>query len=271
MYNKLFGLNKIIWKITGGEKHLGQLRLDDLLMSLGSLKSCLQKIDLHLSKGSQSVEFYKITGLEYGSAEISIEPKMKHPHPKNAEDIVRVFGQSLELIEQNKNLPADFGEEIITAFRDLVSPVARGYLEIEVSTNGTQVNIKQDFEDKIARMKGSEISFEGAIFGHIEALNVHNKREFRIYPIIGPNSIVCDFPEKLFDMVKDGVKRYVKISGNLKRKAREFEPYKIIVDKIKIFPPEDTLPSLSSLEGKAPNMTGGVDSTTFIRSIRDAS
>ncbi|MGH8003743.1 MAG: hypothetical protein ACRECJ_03345, partial [Limisphaerales bacterium] len=62
----------------------------------------------------------------------------------------------------------------------------------------------------------------------------------------------------------------VSVSGTLRYKKREVFPYQIDVKNLDIYPPSKKLPSLNSLRGMAPNVTGGLDSVTFIRKLRDA-
>ena len=60
------------------------------------------------------------------------------------------------------------------------------------------------------------------------------------------------------------------MSGTLRYKQNEVFPYQIDVEKIEIHPPEEELPTLASLRGIAPDMTGSLDSVEFVRKLRNA-
>jgi hypothetical protein len=133
--------------------------------------------------------------------------------------------------------------------------------------NGTFKPLKASI-DKIL---GTDITSAGSLTGFLEAVNVHKENKFFIYPPVGPKKVECVFKhDELFEKVREGIEKYVNVVGTLFYKSKGLHPYKIRVEKIEIYPPENKLPSLMSLRGIAPGLTGGKDSVAFVREQREA-
>ena len=124
---------------------------------------------------------------------------------------------------------------------------------------------------KIDRLLGPENIQAGSISGKLDAINVHNRtNKFYLYPALGPKKVMCHFPEAMVDEAIAAIQRHIEVSGTFKYKRRDFFPYEIEVEKLRVFPRIDELPSFMSLRGLAPNATGDLDSVAFVRERRNA-
>src|ERR1700690_2864041 len=73
------------------------------------------------------------------------------------------------------------------------------------------------------------IPSEGHVKGRLESLNLHNCREFTIYPSIPGFSIPCSFPEALYDEVHRAVNKNVTVFGIL-----SFRPDRAIPERVQV-------------------------------------
>ncbi|TGO02296.1 hypothetical protein PN36_27270 [Candidatus Thiomargarita nelsonii] len=111
---------------------------------------------------------------------------------------------------------------------------------------------------------------ESAMNGTLDIFNVNkNNRLFELFPVIGTQKIICDFPSALLQKAITAIDHYVNVVGQYKYKSGHPYPYYVNVTEIEIYPDENELPSLFDLHGIAPNATKGLSSEDFVRGIRD--
>jgi len=111
---------------------------------------------------------------------------------------------------------------------------------------------------------------ESAMNGTLELFNINkNNNLFNLYPVIGAQKIICNFPSALLQKAITAVGHYVNVMGQYKYKYRHSHPYYVNVTALEIYPDENELPSLFDLYDIAPNATNGLSSEDFVRRVRD--
>src|SRR5690606_1760169 len=124
---------------------------------------------------------------------------------------------------------------------------------------------------RIAAELAPESTALGSVRGRLEHINLHKDANgFRIYPVVGPPSIECRFPQELQEDASRAIGRNVRVHGKLHYRARSNLPYRIAVSRIVTLPFDSELPSLMELRGMAPEATGEASSEDFVRSLRIA-
>ncbi len=133
--------------------------------------------------------------------------------------------------------------------------------------------VSQVLELQITKMPAHDSNdevIESAMNGTLEILNVNkNNKLFELYPVIGTQKIICDFPSALLQKAITAIGNYVNVVGEYKYKSGHPYPYYVNVTDIEIYPDENELPSLFDLHGIAPNATNGLSSEDFVKGIRD--
>ena len=120
-------------------------------------------------------------------------------------------------------------------------------------------------------IKGPEYKAMGSLVGRIESINAHgDRREFRLYPQVGPDRILCRFPVSLVEAVGKAFFKRVTVFGWLKYKRGAKHPHLINVTEIYIHKSPDRLPKMADLRGIAPDITGGLSSENFVWGNRGA-
>lgn len=129
--------------------------------------------------------------------------------------------------------------------------------------------IDSQFKANIEKVVGMDESSHGSISGMLEAINIHQGARFTIYPNIGPSKVTgVAHSKELRDLIKAGIDRHVTAYGILKYKNWDPFPYAIEADDIEIHPLPDDLPSLKSLGGTVPKLTGELSTEEFIERVR---
>lgn len=263
--NKLIAL-----RLKGSPADNDKVRLIEFRDFLAKVSDCLNKIDLKVSKRGKPSLYYRITDLQAKSASVTIEAVPYRPELDNSVLILDSFVEGSVLIQEKKQIPLEFDRELLEAFRGLTATLNKHVTSIQIMRLNKTFEITKQLESNIESILGEDIISEGSIEGFLEAVNVHHQNNFYIYPTITPTRIACIFPIEMLPEVGQALKRYVSVSGLMRYKKIELYPHQIDVREIEIYPKENELPSLASLQGMAPKATGNLDSVTFVRRLRDA-
>lgn len=262
-------------KLRGSPDDEGKLRIDEFVEVLERVRVCLQKLDKHISSTRKITMFYRIKQLSSGSASVVIEAV---PYkPRKNKSLIRTpvldrFAESIDSIQQQCKLPNWFKDkELLEDFKGLTSQFKKHVSSIEIRSNGKTFVITKQLETNIHKILGELIyTSKGTVAGYLDAINVHGIYYFFVYPSIGSTRIRCNFKEGLLTKIRQGIKRYVNVFGVLHYRQGEAFPTEIDAEDIEIYPKEDELPTLGSLRGMAPGMTGDLDSVAFVRKLREA-
>jgi hypothetical protein len=132
-----------------------------------------------------------------------------------------------------------------------------------------EATVDKKFKEKLEIILGPDEITYGAISGRLEYVNVHRKRNFRLYPLIGPRWIRGRFTEDLLPEVRKGLDRHVTVFGKLLFKSWDKHPYAIVAQNIDVHESDSELPTFNDVKGIAPDLTGDVRSSDWVRKIRD--
>jgi hypothetical protein len=258
-------------RLAGSPEDRGAVRLGDFAEFLFETLRCLRGVDRNVSGKEKLSTDYKITGLHSGSATVEVEPVPYRSTEDYSSEIIDRFTDGLTTIIERAEAPPHFDRALLEEFKLLAKPLSRRVSEIEIRAGKKKIRVTKQLEVNIEKIIGEDIKSEGTVAGHLDVVNVHERNLFYIYPVVGPAKIGCQFSNDLLEEVKAALKQYVTVSGTLRYKQNEVFPYQVDAERIEIHPPDDELPTLASLRGIAPAMTGDLDSVEFIRRLRNAS
>ena len=88
------------------------------------------------------------------------------------------------------------------------------------------------FMKNIGVAGGEDEHEEGSIDGKLDVINIHGKKSFFIYPILGAKKVQCIFTENFIDRVKKALGERVEVEGTLTYKSWDKFPYAINVKNI---------------------------------------
>jgi len=134
---------------------------------------------------------------------------------------------------------------------------------------GDLCNEIEELKTNILALLSNVTRSYGEVRGRVEKFSVHGPdKNFYIYPRLG-GKVKCVFVQELHDQAVAAVDKDVVVTGLLKSRIGQFLPYEVEVKKIEVCAPDDSLPTLSSFYGIAPDATGDIASEDFIRGLRD--
>lgn len=107
----------------------------------------------------------------------------------------------------------------------------------------------------------------GSVSGTLESLTVHAKREASLYNDFDKRRVVVSFAEADYHRVHAALRKRVEIYGVLQEDSAG-RPLRIRLQDMEVLPQDDDLPTLSSLVGSMPNLTGGLNPAEYLERNR---
>ena len=261
------------FKITMKGDDVGDsLRLSDLIDQLDAFKQTLNQIDLAISGKKTPSLYYRITSITMNSPatfEVEAVPKVKGP--SNGRKVVSKLDRDLRTLIEGKR-PKETGMELMESYGSLSSTMRSHISALSVHFDKAEaVELPRNLDLKVEDILGPDTTEAGSVVGSLDSIDVHKHRNvFKVYPIVGPSSIKCQFPTALEPNAIAGIKHFVRISGMLHFKKAEKFPHLIKVSKIEVLPERSDAPKLSSLRGIAAGALDGLSSTAYVDKVRNA-
>lgn len=132
------------------------------------------------------------------------------------------------------------------------------YSQVEASTSDLfESNLKS-----ILRRKRREFL---SVLGKIEAIDIHEKLEFRIYPKIG-KAVRCQFEPQYLGEVLQAIGKLSEVFGLGVSESADGSLDYLLLERIRVV---EARPLIANLRGIAKDAYGDVDSVSHVRKFRD--
>ncbi len=257
-------------KIEGAFTDEGHVRLSEFVQQLEAVRAALKHTERLVSGSEEPSLYYRIVDLNHSSpTTVVIEAVPIKPQGDNGERTVKRFLTTVRMIKKRGRVPNDADLDALEAYKNLGAVLEKNVSSVSFLNEKRGADLDRSFRSKLDEIIGPDELAEGSISGTLEWLNLHNVNRFNIYPVIGPQKVVCDFTAQLRQKVKAGIDRHVRVYGQLRYKKRDNFPYAVNVSDLEILLPEEELPTLEELRGIAPDATGHISAEEFIESLRD--
>jgi hypothetical protein len=259
----------IKFQLCGLEAEGGFFRLNTLLHQLQFLGAMLKEIDLMVA--NKKTTYYRIINLKLSSpAEIWLEA-IPLDNKLNITPILRQrLIDELNNVRNKADAAAKAPRSFLETLKGITSSLGKEISCAAIISDSHRIDLDKPFRENLEIFLAPDRQCYGSVEGVLEAINLHNKNEFSIFPTIGPRKILCTFTRDLRKQAIEGIEKMVLVSGIMSYRYKEKYPYKIAVkEPIRVYPPEEELPHLADLRGIAPDATGDLSSEEFVGKIRD--
>lgn len=246
----------------------GAVRAEDFLDFLRGMIDTM--VAREREEAGRAYGVYRIVRLAISSAAVGVEVETPTDAAITASSIVREIAEGVALYATSREFPASYGTDSRKALSSALRPLQRHVSSATLVTDDREVRITAaDVERPPMAAPVAEMQI-GSYSGFLDAVNVHRTPVFYLYPVAGPSSVRCVFDTSLLPKVSGALRSYVTVRGLLEYESGIPFPHRITVEDVKIHPALDEAPTLASLAGVAPNLTGGMGSVEFVRAQRDA-
>ena len=107
----------------------------------------------------------------------------------------------------------------------------------------------------------------GSVSGTLESITVHAKREASLYNDLDKRRVIVSFAETDYPRVHAALRKRVEVHGVLQEDSAG-RPLRVRLRDMEVLPQDDDLPTLSSLVGSMPTLTGGLSSGEYLERNR---
>lgn len=189
------------------------------------------------------------------------------------EPVVETFVGGMEQIDRTGKVPKNFPPEAVNAIARLAHRSDNGISKITFKTKTREYSpsprlakrldaiLKTDVQQAATP---SEFVENGNLDGIVENL-FGRELHFTLYESLSNSRVRCDFPAELSEDARVVWKKRAVVDG-LIRYSVDGKPLKMTVTAISLKPSRDTLPQF---KGVYLDITGGVESSAYVRGLRD--
>lgn len=264
------------FKITvKGDEVDGSIRLTDLVDQLNALRATLNQVDAALSGQKSPTLYYRVTSITMNSPATFVVEAVSRARPNRntaaqGRRVVAKLHKDLQTVIDGKR-PKEADLELLESYGALARPMRHNLAQVSLVFDEGSMELPRNLELRVDEILGPDQIELGAIVGSLDVIDVHRKPYlFKVYPVVGPSSIKCQFPEQMLREALAGVKKPVRISGELHFKRTEKFPHLIKVSRIEVLPERSTdKNSLLALRGIAVGALRGMSSTEYIDRARN--
>jgi len=250
----------------------GRVRFGAFLSELQSLSAVLKEATRAVGgETGKGRTYYRIAELGFSSPyTIVLEPVTPKGATDSTAQAVGNLFHTVRALSGGEAIPEDLDPELLESIKGLVSGLGRQFTSPVLSFDGEEVELGAKLGSVVDVRVVSSAKCLGTLEGCLEEINLHGDlTRFRIYPRTGPSRVSCMFPPGLREEAKNGLDRFVRVTGVLHYKARAHFPHSVDVDAIEVLPPDNEVEHLLDLRGIAPDVGDSTPSEDIVRKLRN--
>jgi hypothetical protein len=243
--------------------------LPTLLRSLSESLKILRDIDERVSRASRPTLEWLVVSASYNSPltlRIIGRKRIDAPVPGRVVDAYLTALNELE----NGGEPKDFSESAMESAKDIATLILRdGVSSVEFSAPGQPtVSPSRKLVENVENIIRKRYYYEDAMLeGKLETVSIHGDTHFVIYDVLTNHPTKCVIDEVLMRSSFGAIGKRVQVEGKVKYN-RSGRPMTMEARSMKPLREASELPQFT--EGQSINITGGVESSKYVRRLRDA-
>uniref|UniRef100_A0A6M3JV29 Uncharacterized protein n=1 Tax=viral metagenome TaxID=1070528 RepID=A0A6M3JV29_9ZZZZ len=254
---------------------LGQISASRFLTVVDHSLHLLGDLDRHFSASRLKSLSWVISGLGEGnSTYMDLESRVKRGEEDIGIKVYDAFIGGLGAIEKEHVIPKYFNTAMLVRLRKMTKEFGRdGIQEVHYSgEKDKKIRLDIETEKTLDELIGIKYKVIGSIEGKIELISIRKKsRRFDIFQSVNEKAVTCTFPEEIEqDVFRGAEQRFrVVVSGLISYNAKD-EPRSISVKApLRFLKREVDLPTIEDMRGLDRNITEGLSTEDYVRSLRE--
>jgi hypothetical protein len=246
-----------------------------LIEMLDRALGVLRELDARMSDNQRAGMNWEVVNVSMNSPlTMTLGPRIPQNRRDTSAEVVKSFLGGMRTLEKGANIPAHWNEGALEKLRSLVDLRNNGVASMAFSSQGeaaveptlhTAANI-----DEIRKKQHAHYWEETTIEGRLEVISAHNGTKLWIWDVLTNTKVECLVTDAQLEEAKGAFRKRVAVTGRAKV-TRKGKPLEIEVASIRVLKEKNELPQAKDFEGTGRvDITGGVDSAEYIRSLRDA-
>lgn len=255
-------------QLTGRFDDQKNVRLDEFIRQLDAIIDTLKELDYRLSHKRKSSVYYRIVEMYTQSPPtLVLEPVAFDPALDYGDAVSEKFETDLRSFAK-RTVPLGMDHELRQKYVRMLENINGNITKMKVGVGDESVTLTGKVAGYIRPEEKSDKEAVTTISGKLETLQLHTKREFRIYPLLGAPSILCVFSEEMRQTVKDNIDKWVAVTGVVRYKGGSQFPSEMIVKSLRPKRDPKDSPTLLGLRGRG-KLPEGETSEDIIRRMRE--
>ncbi len=226
-----------------------------------------------------------VSGLESGTTEWEVvEASVKSPLfiglaaraivvADYSDQIVDTTLRGIEMLGEQAAVPPGFSPKALAAAKRITDHYENGVLKIQFASATKTVVPMRSVSENVSRIINQAAAptepqkpytEHGTVEGKIENL-IGTEHYFSLYDVISGKRLKCTFAEVMREEVRTGWQKRVIVEG-LIYYGGDGKAERVAATSLTIKPDRSLLPQF---KGKYINITGGIESSTYVRGMRD--
>jgi hypothetical protein len=262
--------HRITLSLEGMPENGGAVRLADLVHELQVVYAMLRGLDRAFSRGGQASTEFSVTDLKRVNPSQVV---IKSTPREGAPDVrVLMFEKTLSTMSRLEEGARDhFDLDFLEDIKQVSDPVGKRLRSASLDWNDKAMRFTPQIAATIDEILRPQYVAVGFMQGRMEAVNIHaGANTFKIFPRVGPASVICHFPSEMRAQLGAALGRDVVVRGLMSYRSDAPFVHSIQVHSWEVFPQEQP-PSFSDLLGIAPNLTEGLGSEEWLERNRSKS
>ena len=157
----------------------------------------------------------------------------------------------IDMLNNKDVRPKHFSDTALSKLKDLASIITDKEPEIDkinVWTNGKRNIVSNKIVRHVESVLGVGVETIGSIEGKLQTISDRKGLKFFVWDVLTDEAIECYIDEELFEEAMKAFRKRVYVTGVIKHR-KDGKPTSIKVEKIKVFPSRDELPSAEDVRG----------------------
>jgi hypothetical protein len=211
-----------------------------------------------------------VANLATGSLVVEAESHSKLPNQNYDTEVVRAAITGLRRLEEEGLTPQYLSPKGLKSAKQLLRLIGTQGIEgIRIANHAESVELTANAAGYVAELLPVRYTIIGSVEGRLEAISIHEKEpRCTVYRDFTNQAVTCLFPRDMLNEVKDGLGKRVVAMGEVDMNGRH-EPVTVHLERLRILDNEEELPGIGDIGGTDPRFTGGIESSAYMRSMRD--
>jgi len=190
-----------------------------------------------------------------------------------SDNVVTTAIDGIESLEHSSRVPVGFTPKAIEAVQRITNHFKNGVLKITFSSPTRTVSPSHRVADNVAKIINppqaptaapKSYTEHGSVEGRIENL-IGTEHYFSLYDILSGKRVKCTFPENIREEVRAGWGKRVIVEEIINYDG-DGKVERVAATSLILKPDRSLLPQF---KGKYINITGGIESSEYVRGMRD--
>jgi len=263
--DKKFGL-----KIAGKGEYVGARSFDDTLRDTLDL---LQEVDRNVSGVPDGAVDWEVVEASVKSPLfIGLAAKL-NVVGDYSDRVVEATIDGIDSLERHARVPANFSPKALEAAKRITDHYENGVLKITLTSRSKTITPTRRVSENVERIINPPTAPDvppkaytehGTVEGKIENL-IGTEHYFSLYDAVSGKRLKCTFAETMREDVRAGWQKRVVVEGIIYY-GGDGKAERVAATSLTIKPDRGLLPQF---KGKYINITGGVESSAYVRGLRD--